>query len=111
MKKDSRFMLQYGKDCMNRLRLVVIFWICLILLPVTGWAADDGYGYPIHGSYEATILGTPDNLKLTPPDKISDPGNSSSTSSRTLRSRMSFFTIRGCAAPWPISIRKRRWFS
>ncbi|MGP8003809.1 MAG: alpha/beta hydrolase family protein [Smithella sp.] len=64
-------MLQYGKDCMNRLRLVVIFWICLILLPVTGWAADDGYGYPIHGSYEATILGTPDNLKLAPPDKIS----------------------------------------
>jgi len=29
-------------------------------------AADDGYGYPISGSYEATILGTPDNLKPPP---------------------------------------------
>ena len=32
---------------------------CLILFPASGFAADDGYGYPIPGSYEATILGTP----------------------------------------------------
>jgi hypothetical protein len=69
--KDSRFILQYRKDSMKHLRLAVIFWLCLVLLPAACWAADDGYGYPIPGSYEATILGTPDNLKLAPPDKIS----------------------------------------
>ena len=35
---------------------------CLILLPAPTLAADDGYGYPIPGSYEATILGTPAGL-------------------------------------------------
>lgn len=53
---------------MNYLRLAVI--LCLILLPAVGHAADDGYGYPISGSYEATILGTPDNLKPPPPARI-----------------------------------------
>ena len=54
---------------MKHLRLAII--LCLILLPAIGRAADDGYGYPIPGSYEATILGTPDNLKSPPPAKIS----------------------------------------
>jgi len=43
------------------IRLLII---CLVLLPVASHAADDGYGYPIPGSYEATIMGTP--LKLMP---------------------------------------------
>lgn len=40
----------------------------LVLLPLQGVAADDdGYGYPIPGSYEATILGTPAKLMPEPP--------------------------------------------
>jgi hypothetical protein len=35
--------------------------VCLILLPLQSLAADD-YGYPIPGSYEATIMGTPAKL-------------------------------------------------
>jgi len=42
----------------------------MILLPVAGPAAEDGYGYPVPGNYEATILGTPDALKTEPPDRI-----------------------------------------
>jgi hypothetical protein len=42
--------------------LKLLGFICLLLLPVTSLAADDGYGYPIPGSYEATILGTPAKL-------------------------------------------------
>ena len=45
---------------MNYLKLLLI--ACFILAPVSTFAADDGYGYPIPGSYEATILGTPANL-------------------------------------------------
>jgi len=45
---------------MKRLGLLII--CCLVLLPVSSLAADDGYGYPIPGSYEATILGTPATL-------------------------------------------------
>ncbi|HIJ86800.1 MAG TPA: alpha/beta hydrolase [Desulfuromonadales bacterium] len=40
------------------LSLIVLF----IMLPLTTVAADDGYGYPIPGSYEATIIGTPVTL-------------------------------------------------
>lgn len=43
------------------LRLKLLFIFCLVLLPVSSIAADD-YGYPIAGSYEATILGTPASL-------------------------------------------------
>jgi len=68
--KDSRFILQYRKDSMKHLRLAVIFWLCLVLLPAACWAADDGYGYPIPGSYEATILGTPDNQTRAPRQDI-----------------------------------------
>lgn len=42
--------------------LKFLFILCLILLPLPSLAADDGYGYPIPGSYEATILGTPAKL-------------------------------------------------
>ena len=45
---------------MKYLRL--LFIACLVLLPVSSFAADDGYGYPVPGSYEATILGTPAGL-------------------------------------------------
>ena len=39
--------------------LSLLVFACLVLLPAPGRAVDDGYGYPIAGSYEATILGTP----------------------------------------------------
>jgi len=42
--------------------LRVLFLVCLILFPLPGIAADQEYGYPIPGSYEATILGTPASL-------------------------------------------------
>lgn len=42
--------------------LKLISFVCLILLPVSTHALDDGYGYPIAGSHEATIMGTPANL-------------------------------------------------
>jgi len=42
--------------------LILLFIACIILLPLQGFAADDGYGYPIVGSYEATIMGTPATL-------------------------------------------------
>jgi hypothetical protein len=54
---------------MKHLRFAVI--VCLVLLPVVSPAADDGYGYPVPGAYEATILGTPNNLKSLPPARIS----------------------------------------
>ena len=42
------------------MKLLGILIICVLVLPpVSCLAADDGYGYPIPGSYEATILGTP----------------------------------------------------
>jgi pimeloyl-ACP methyl ester carboxylesterase len=51
-----------------RLRLLLIAF--LILLPVPSLAADDGYGYPIAGSYEATIAGTPASLVPKFPAKM-----------------------------------------
>lgn len=42
---------------MKYLRLLMI--TCLVLSPLSGIASEDGYGYPIQGSNEATILGTP----------------------------------------------------
>lgn len=44
--------------------LKIFFITCLVLSPVQGLAAEDTYGYPIPGSYEATIIGTP--IKLMP---------------------------------------------
>jgi len=49
-------------------RLLLI--TCLVLLPALCRAADDGYGYPLPGSYGATILGTPANLKPELPKEI-----------------------------------------
>ena len=43
-------------------RLGLLLIVCCVLLPCAGHAADDGYGYPIPGAYEATILGTPATL-------------------------------------------------
>ncbi|MDD5170432.1 MAG: alpha/beta fold hydrolase [Syntrophales bacterium] len=56
------------KDLTALLRLAVI--LCLILLPAVSPASDDDYGYPISDTYEATILGTPANLRSPPPDRI-----------------------------------------
>lgn len=53
---------------MKHLKFVII--ICLALLPAVSPAAGQGYGYPIPGSYEATILGTPDSLKSEFPAEI-----------------------------------------
>ena len=53
---------------MKHLRL--LFISCLILLPVQAQAADDGYGYPIPGSYEATIMGPPAALMPKLPTHI-----------------------------------------
>ncbi|MBL0225353.1 MAG: alpha/beta hydrolase [Geobacteraceae bacterium] len=50
--------------------LKLLFIACLTLLPVTGHAADDGYGYPIPGAHEATILGTPAAMMPTFPAKM-----------------------------------------
>ena len=48
--------------------LLVVF--SLMLLPAQGHAADDGYGYPISGAFEATILGTPAPLVPKFPAKM-----------------------------------------
>jgi hypothetical protein len=52
------------------MHLKLMFIACLVLLPVSSLAADDGYGYPIPGSYEATILGTPASLMPKFPAKM-----------------------------------------
>lgn len=52
---------------MNLKLLLVAF---LVLLPLQSSAADDTYGYPIQGSYEATIIGTPASLKPELPVKM-----------------------------------------
>jgi pimeloyl-ACP methyl ester carboxylesterase len=48
----------------------MLFIGCLALLPVSSFAADDGYGYPIPGANEATILGTPTILMPAFPAKM-----------------------------------------
>ncbi len=53
---------------MMYLKLLLI--ACLVMLPLSGLAADGGYGYPIPGSYEATILGTPAALMPTFPEEM-----------------------------------------
>jgi hypothetical protein len=53
---------------MMRLRLLFIAF--LVMLPMQSLAADDGYGYPIAGSYEATIAGTPATLVPKFPAKM-----------------------------------------
>lgn len=53
---------------MAYLRLLPI--ICIILLPLPALALDDNYGYPIQGSQEASILGTPAKLMPKFPDGL-----------------------------------------
>ena len=43
---------------------------CLLLLPASGRSAEEPYGYPVEGSYEATIMGTPDALRPELPKSI-----------------------------------------
>jgi pimeloyl-ACP methyl ester carboxylesterase len=50
--------------------LKLLFIVCFMLLPVVCLATDDGYGYPIQGSHEATILGTPADLIPEFPAKL-----------------------------------------
>ena len=50
-------------------RLMLLTLACLAGWPLAGRAADD-YGYPIAGSFEATILGTPAKLIPTYPAKM-----------------------------------------
>jgi hypothetical protein len=50
--------------------LRIIISICLVLLPALCQAADDGYGYPLPGSYGATIVGTPTALRPELPKEI-----------------------------------------
>jgi hypothetical protein len=56
-----------------RMKFMRLWFIaCIVLLPALCWAAagDSEYGYPIPGSYEATIQGTPPSLKPELPEKI-----------------------------------------
>ena len=54
---------------MIHLRLLAIV-VSLFLLPARCLAADESYGYPIEGAYEATIIGTPPKLIPVYPEKI-----------------------------------------
>ena len=53
---------------MKQLRSIIT--ICLILMPAICLAAEAEYGYPLPGSYGATIIGTPAPLKAELPVKI-----------------------------------------
>jgi hypothetical protein len=53
---------------MKHYRLLLM--VCLVLVPALCQAADDGYGYPIPGAYEATIMGTPAQLKPALPEEV-----------------------------------------
>ena len=48
----------------------LLFFVYLMLWPVLCQAEQDSYGYPITGSYDATILGTPGKLIPKLPKKI-----------------------------------------
>jgi len=48
----------------------LLLFFSLVLLPTLCRATGDGYGYPIPGSYAATIMGTPDEHKLKLPEII-----------------------------------------
>lgn len=50
--------------------LKLLFIACLVLSTVSALAADGDYSYPIPGSYEATILGTPAKLMPEFPAKM-----------------------------------------
>lgn len=52
------------------MKLKLLYIACLIMFPLSSFAAVDDYGYPFPGSYEATILGTPAKLMPELPMKI-----------------------------------------
>lgn len=52
------------------LYLRLLFITCFFLSTVPSLEADEGYGYPITGSYEASILGTPASLMPEFPAKM-----------------------------------------
>jgi hypothetical protein len=51
-------------------QLIFSLIVSFIMMPLMTAAADDMYGYPIPGSYEATIIGTPAQLMPEFPAKI-----------------------------------------
>lgn len=51
-------------------RISVVLFILLLALPAAGRAAEGDYGYPIPGSYAATIMGTPDMLRIEKPANL-----------------------------------------
>ncbi|MFZ4859119.1 MAG: alpha/beta hydrolase [Desulfuromonadaceae bacterium] len=51
-------------------KIAALLLLLLLCVPVIVQAAD-GYGYPIPGSYAATIMGTPQPLQLEKPKNIS----------------------------------------
>jgi len=53
---------------MKRFAAIMVFLV--VVLPAAGGTAHDGYGYPVQGGYEATILGTPEDLKTAPPGRV-----------------------------------------
>ena len=59
---------KYGVINMHLLLLLIL--VFLLQLPATSFGADEDYGYPIPGSYEASILGTPAKLMPELPVKI-----------------------------------------
>ena len=58
------------KGDIRMMHLRLLFIACLVLLPLPSLAGDDDYGYPITGSYEATIIGTPAKLMPELPAKM-----------------------------------------
>ena len=48
-------------------RLVLVALVCVLLMPAASPAFQGEYGYPTRDAYNATLLGTPSNLKLPPP--------------------------------------------
>ena len=58
-----------NKGCIQEMKRLAAI-LCVVLIPAIAWTAEEPYGYPITGNYEATILGTPPVLKIAPPDRI-----------------------------------------
>jgi pimeloyl-ACP methyl ester carboxylesterase len=50
---------------------ILVLLSVLLLFPAAGRAGERDYGYPIPGSYEATIMGTPDELAIKKPADLS----------------------------------------
>lgn len=44
------------------IQMILLYVACIVLLPGTANALNEGYGYPFQGPYDATIMGTPAKL-------------------------------------------------